>query len=344
MLNFKVHISIADKMLETNGSTLTEQDSSMTPAVQITFLSVIFLLAVAGNSLVCFVVFRFKHLRSVPNVLIVNLSLIDLLNALVNMPLFASFYIVRADVFTGKWVSYVFSSLHNFVIYLNVLSLLVIMVDRYGAIAYGLRYHTWKTKGKACVVIGLIWATGTVLLIFLGILRDHVLSRYEGLKLMDYRRILYKAVGWQVALVIFGVPFAIIVCLGVLIWRAVKKSRRRIEKLMDGTSCSTQARQMFNTIRQKEIQTAKNVAIIVVAYFVCFVPAMAHGVCVRRGVDLPWLEYFAFVCTYFTSACNPIILSLRASCFKQVIKELVKRKKKNSVLPVKLLKVKKIAV
>ena len=309
-------------------------ESKFTPTsiTQFVILAIIFLVAVAGNSLVCYIVYHFKNLRTIPNILIVNLSLIDLLNSLANMPLFAGFYIFKADVFSGKWISYVFSSLHNYMLFLNILTLLALMADRYGAIAFKLRYHAWKTKTKVYRGIAAIWTTGTALIVYLGIRRDRILSQYEGLTLMEYRRILYKAEGWKVALVLFGVPFLIILVLGVLIWRSVKKSRRRIEAITRGDECTAQGREMLNLLRQKEVQMTWNIAIIVVAYFVCFVPAMVHGVCVRRDIYLPWLEYFAFIFSYSTSACNPVVYSLRTCRFRQVIKELFKAKKREPVL------------
>ncbi|XP_078352033.1 histamine H2 receptor-like [Oculina patagonica] len=316
-------------------SEVSEEKLSPTVIVQFVLLAIIFLVAVTGNGLVCFVVYHFKHLRTIPNILIVNLSLIDLINSLVNMPLFAGFYIFKADVFSGKWISYVFSSLHNYMLYLNVLTLVVLMADRYGAIKFKMRYHAWKTKTKVYQAIAAIWVTGTALIIFLGFRKNRVLSEYEGLPLMEYRRILYRAEGWKVALGLFGTPLIIIAVLGALIWRSVKASRKRLKAITTGDDCSPQGKAMLKLIREKEIRTMQNIIIIVVTYFVCFVPAMAHGVCVRREINLPWLEYFAFFFTYFTSACNPVVYSLRTCRFRQVIKKLLKpKRKRDRVLPV----------
>lgn len=313
----------------------SEEKFTPTVIVQFVLLAIIFVVAVTGNGLVCFVVYHFKHLRTIPNIVIVNLSLIDLINSVVNMPLFAGFYIFKADAFSGKWISYLFSSLHNFMVYLNVLTLVVLMADRYGAIKFKMRYHAWKTKTQVYLGIAAIWVTGTALIISLGFHRHRILSRYEGLPLIEYRRILYKTEGWKIALGILGAPLLIISVLGALIWRSVKASRKRIEAITTGDDCTPQGRAMLKVIREKEVQTTRNIVIIVVTYFICFVPAMVHGVCVRRDIYLPWLEYFAFFFTYFTSACNPVVYSLRTCRFRQVIKELLKpKRKRDRVLPV----------
>lgn len=323
-----------------NGTVLVtndlEEKFTATSIAQFVFLATMFLFAVAGNGLVCYIVYRFKHLRTVPNALIVNLSVIDLFNSLVNMPLFVSFYIFRLDVFKGKWITYVFSSLHNYIIYLNVLTLMALMADRYGAIAFKFRYHSWKTKKKAYRGIALIWVTGTVFLISLGFYRDRILSHYEDLPLMEYRRILYKTGGWKVALALFGAPLVVITVLGGLIWRSVKASRKRIEDLTGRDECTSQGKKMLDLLRKKELQTTRNIIIVVVTYFVCFVPAMALGICLRRDITVPWLEYFAFFCSYLTSACSPIVYSLRTCRFKQVVRELFTPNRNRPVFPVEL--------
>ena len=313
-----------------------EKTNLVTFSIQIVLLAIIFVIAVAGNGLVCFVVYRFKRLRTIPNFFIVNLAAIDLSNAFVNMPLFAGYYIIKVEVFKGKWVSYVCSSLHNYMIYLNILALLVLMADRYGAIKFKLRYHTWKTKTKAYLGIAFIWISGTVLIIALGFRKHKILAPYEGLTLIEYRRILYNAEGWKAALGIFGFPFLAIATLGFLVWRSVKASRWRIESITKGDECTPQGKQMLHMLRMKEVQTARNIAIIIVAYFVCFVPSMVHGVLLRRGIYSPWAEYFAFFFTYVSSACNPIVYSLRTCRFMEVIKELFKRqpKRRDPVLPI----------
>ena len=307
-----------------------EGEEKFTPAaiIQFVLLAIIFVIAVTGNGLVCFVVYHFKQLRTVPNILIVNLSLIDLINSLVNMPLFAGFYVFKGDVFKGKLISYVLTSLHNYILYLNVLTLIVLMADRYGAIKFKQRYHAWKTTNKVRLVITVIWITCTALVVFLGFRRHRILAQYEGLSLLEYRQILYKAEGWKVAICVFGTPLIIFVILGTLIWRSVKASRRRIKAISGGDHCSMQGRKMLQLLRKTELQTTRNITIIVIAYFVCFAPAIAHGICVRRDIDVPWLEFFAFFFTYFTSACNPIVYSLRTCRFRQVIKDLLKPKRK----------------
>lgn len=303
-------------------------------SIQIVLLVAVFIFAAIGNCSVCYVVYRYRRLRTIPNLFIVNLSVIDLCNAVVNMPLFAGYYVIEADIFSGKWVTYVCSSLHNYMIYLNVFALLVLMIDRYGAVKYKLRYHAWKTKTKAYLGIAFIWISGTALLAYLGFRRDRILAPYEGLTIMEYRRILYRAEGRKMAVGIVGFPFLGITILGFLVWRTVRASRSRIETIIRGCGCSPQGREMLNMLRINEVQAARTITVVVIAYFVCFVPSIIHGVLVGKDIDSPWSEYFAFFFTYFSSACNPIVYSLRTFRFRGVIREMFTCKPRQNRKPV----------
>lgn len=98
-------------------------------------------------------------------------------------------------------------------------------------------------------------------------------SAYEGLSLKEYRRILYKTEGWKVAMGMFWVPF-----LAPLLWHTVRASRRHIEAITKEDETSEQEKKMPHLMRMEEVQTARNIVVIVVAYFVCFISAIVYGV------------------------------------------------------------------
>ena len=103
------------------------------------------------------VIARFKSLRTVPNILIANLSLVDLLNAAINMP----FHLISV-VWKTTFLSWLF-------IVLNLASMLALMVSMYSAITFGLQYITWATSEKALLCALLTWFLGTVMVILLSL-------------------------------------------------------------------------------------------------------------------------------------------------------------------------------
>ena len=58
--------------------------------------------SVLGNGFVLAVIGRFKSLRTVPNILVANLALVDLLNAVINLPLYILYAVLEASWFRGK--------------------------------------------------------------------------------------------------------------------------------------------------------------------------------------------------------------------------------------------------
>ena len=305
---------------------LNDDFNPQTFSLQITYLVVIFVIVVTGNGLVCCVVYRDKRLRTIPNFFLVNLSVIDLCNALINMPIFAGYRVIQAQFFQDKCVFSVCYSLYRFTLFLNMLTLLVIMTDRYGAIKYQLQYHVWKTKTKAYCAIVFIWFSGALLTMVLSFRTDRILAPYEGLTFAEYFRIMFKTEGWKVTVCVIGFPFVGLTILGFQVCRAVRSSRKKIEAIGDGDGSSEQGRKALNLLRMRELHTAKNVALIVLAYFVTFLPGFLFSILVRMGVGASWAKTLSLLFMFFSSACNPIVYSLRTSRFREAVKELLKCK------------------
>ena len=109
-----------------------------------------------GNSFILAVVARFKKLRTVPNILVANLALVDLLNSIINMPL-AMISILEVNWFRGKTLAILANFSQRIFTVLNLVSMLVMMANVYLAITFDLRYLAWKTKKKTLICCFLIW-------------------------------------------------------------------------------------------------------------------------------------------------------------------------------------------
>ena len=118
--------------------------------------------ATIGNGSFLAIFARFKNLRTFPNILFANLALVDLLNALINVPLFAINRTPVSNSMKGKW-AIMCSSLHLEFTLLNIASMTALMLDRFLALYLDLKYFTWKTTKKAYVAVSLIWLVCTVL-------------------------------------------------------------------------------------------------------------------------------------------------------------------------------------
>ncbi|XP_056637487.1 orexin receptor type 2-like [Diorhabda sublineata] len=124
--------------------------------VLIVLHSLVFVIGLVGNCLVCVAVYRNHTMRTVTNYFIVNLALADFMVILFCLP-----PSVTWDVTSTWWFG---TALCKIVLYMqsvsvtvSVLTLTFISVDRWYAICYPLKFKS--TTGRAKTAIGVIWIT-----------------------------------------------------------------------------------------------------------------------------------------------------------------------------------------
>ena len=290
-------------------------DANQLSTLQLLLLVPVFVVAVLGNGAILFLFTFYRRFRTIPNILVVNLAVVDMLNALLNMPLFAAWYIHRAHVFHGRLLSYGVISLHNFLVILNVLSLVLLTADRYAAISHGLKYKVWKSKQKAYKATFVTWLLGSLLLTALALYRNRALAKYEldDLHTIEIRHILIKQAGWVAAMLVYGVPFTAIAVMSLLTIRSIRKKNLRIKHILSAGNASQQGRLAYDRTRVRQLRTVKTVALVVGAYLLCCIPAFIHG---SLSELHPWLEFCAYYFTHVTSASNPILYALRVGHFR----------------------------
>ena len=121
------------------------------------------LVSIIGNGSFIAIFVRFKNLRNFPNILFVNLAVVDFLNAVINIPLYLFSFVWETSWMRGKTLAVISSSLHLEFVLLNMVSMFAIMLDRFLALRLSLKYYTWKTTSKAYAAVVLIWLICTVL-------------------------------------------------------------------------------------------------------------------------------------------------------------------------------------
>ena len=128
--------------------------------------SVIMFVSLVGNALVIAVVYRNKNkrMRTNSNYFIVNMSCSDLLITICNIPLDIAYLTKEYFVPVGGILGNMFCKLTTFVFYLSIyvslLSLVVITVDRFLLVFYPLKMFI--TAKRARIIIGTIWLMGTI--------------------------------------------------------------------------------------------------------------------------------------------------------------------------------------
>lgn len=116
--------------------------------------TIIFVLGLLGNTLVCFVVIRNKAMQTVTNLFITNLALSDILLCIFAVP-FTPLYSFRGIWSWGSLLCHIMPFAQGCSVYISTLTLMSIAIDRFFVIIYPFRP---RMKIGTCVtVIFMIW-------------------------------------------------------------------------------------------------------------------------------------------------------------------------------------------
>ena len=183
------------------------------------------LASVLGNGFVLAVIARFKSLRTVPNILIANLALVDLFNAAINMPSYMIYTVWEAGWFRGKTLGIMFSIFNRVFLFLNLASMLVMMVNTFLAIPFDIKYLAWKSNTKALVCAIIIWfvSIATVMLFSIPLFDIDLGDAH----VREYRREIYEQGKYFVASTMaFFIICGAVIC--VLTIQVIKKKKRKV--------------------------------------------------------------------------------------------------------------------
>ncbi|XP_062866612.1 neuropeptide Y receptor Y2, like [Trichomycterus rosablanca] len=148
-------------------------DSTKHLGVQVILIlaySTIILLGVVGNSLVIYVVCKFKTLRTVTNFFIANLAVADLLVNTLCLP-FTLAYTLLGQWKFGQVLCFTLPYAQGLAVHVSTVTLNVIALDRHRCIIYHL--ETQLSKDTCFLVIALTWVISAVLASPLAIFREY---------------------------------------------------------------------------------------------------------------------------------------------------------------------------
>ncbi|KAL8206614.1 UNVERIFIED_CONTAM: Neuropeptide FF receptor 2 [Gekko kuhli] len=121
----------------------------------------IFLLCMIGNGVVCFIVLRSKHMRTVTNLFILNLAVSDLLVGIFCMPTTLLDNIISGWPF-GNTVCKMNGMIQGISVSASVFTLVAIAVDRFRSIVYPFKQKL--TISTAVVIIVVIWVLAVAIM------------------------------------------------------------------------------------------------------------------------------------------------------------------------------------
>lgn len=288
----------------TNDSNFLElDDSTRLVGVQVVLIlaySVIILFGVTGNSLVIYVIYRFKNLRTVTNFFIVNLAVADLLVNMLCLP-FTLVYTLYGEWKFGQVLCFMLPCAQGMAVYVSTITMNVIALDRYRSIVNHM--ETKMSKDMCMVVIAFTWAVSALLASPLAIFRE-----YGTFDLLPGESIQVCTEKWpessvnasiysiSALLVQYGLPLAVISIAYIRIWDKLKKTRGgRKER------------------QQRRRKTTKMLLMMVVVFAVCWLPFHAFQLAVDIDSTVLSMKDFKLLFTVFhivamcSTFANPIL-------------------------------------
>lgn len=197
--------------------------------IQPTVQGIIFVIGFVGNGVLVFIFARHKDTRTVPNIMLLNLAVGDLLNLIVNIPTFYSYSISTKWQF-GLYLCKTYRFLRQLGIGVSVYSIVVISVQRFIVVTESITFRRYgcqiPNKLKVPLLISVVWIIGSMIAIphtvYAGI--------YEGNCYGASAEHHYypKAITLIDLLFFCLIPLAIIILLSVLSAHQLKKSVRKL--------------------------------------------------------------------------------------------------------------------
>ena len=186
---------------------------------------ILYAACLVGNGFVLAVIARFKSLRTVPNILVANLLLVDLFNAAITVPPYMIYYVFEASWFKGKALGIMTSVLNRLFTILNLVSMIVMLTNTYLAISFDLKYFVWKTNRKALLCVFLTWFISIVLVAISSIsLFDFNLG---DIHVLEYRKEIFK----QGRLFVMSFMAIFLICAAVVCFLTTHEIKKKQKKV-----------------------------------------------------------------------------------------------------------------
>nr|XP_054774418.1 histamine H2 receptor-like [Lytechinus pictus] len=207
-------------------------------------LSIIIAVTVVGNAMVITAYFRDKRIRNnVANLFILNLAITDFVVGAFIISINTAW--IMKDVWTyGEVFCKIWLDVDFVVTMMSTLTMVLISWDRYCLLTMGMRYKTFQTKKRICVILAISWTIHILIYTFLAFAWSPITGEYN----VDYSQncemeFTYNLVA-TIVINIFGffIPFAILIILNIAVYSNIKRRSMGTVGQSPSSSINTSAR------------------------------------------------------------------------------------------------------
>ncbi|XP_043560982.1 probable G-protein coupled receptor 83 [Chiloscyllium plagiosum] len=305
-----------------------ESQNPTVKALLIVAYSVIIVISLFGNVLVCQVVVKNKRMHSATSLFVVNLAVADIMITLLNTP-FTLVRFVNSNWVFGKLMCHISRFAQYCSVHVSVLTLTAIALDRHQVIMHPLKPRMSTVKGVICIIV--IWIMATCFSL------PHAI--YQKLFRVEYRKekvrslclhnfpqpadLYWKYMDLSTFILLYVLPLLIIT----VAYTTVAKKLWLRNAIGDITV------EQYFAHRRKKIMTLKMLMLVVVVFAVCWFPLNCYVVLISsKAINTNNAIYFAFHWFAMSSTCyNPFIYCWLNANFRGELKSLLDMCKRQRV-------------
>ncbi|XP_071568492.1 orexin receptor type 2-like [Temnothorax nylanderi] len=287
--------------------------------VLIAMHSIVFVVGLIGNALVCMAVYRNHSMRNVTNYFIVNLAVADLLVLLICLPP-SVLWDVTETWFLGLKLCKAVPYLQTVSVSISILTLTFISIDRWYAICFPLRFKSTTTRAKTAIIV--IWVI-SLLFDIPELLVLHTVPSHSRVQTVLFTQCVWSwsresQTTFTVVKLIFLYTMPLLF-MSVAYWQIVRVLWRSD---IPGHNLSTRVCRSTEIplsgggnpegqLRSRR-KAAKMLVAVVITFAICFFPVHLLSI-LRCTMELPsnqWtiaISLIAHWLCYFNSAVNPVI-------------------------------------
>ena len=251
-----------------------------TTALESTIVVVFAILSLFGNTLIITALFRIKALRTIPNLLVVNLSIADVLSAITTHPLLAS-VLIRGGWYLGQGACKYQAILNSFLSTTSHLSITFITLNRYLIVVRNRKYTNVFTKRSTRLFLLAIW----VLSFFLAL--SHIMAQERAIfhAKAAVCVISSRNSASSVLIVVFGdIVFLATIYFNYAIFRLLRLHQKQVSASFPAESRAIPATRRTNrqltaigsrgilANRNEEFYIARKVVFVTTIYTLCWLP------------------------------------------------------------------------
>ena len=294
-------------------------DISSTPTVitvQTCLCIFLIITGVLGNGIICYLVIRFKALRTIPNILLTNLAAIDLLNIITNTPMIMLIFVYNVKALQEKTADFLSVFLVIVFTQLNLSSMLLLVLDRYLILAHPFKYRLWRSQRKAFCAIYAAWLWALFI-------AGYVFSFANNNQLRETpEKSYYNALGKRISKENYLLPMTLSVLIPTFIF-SILSIREVLKKKTLNTSSNGLQNLRRNGRRTTNHRSAITIIIVLLAYAVCFLCGSLFAIIASLLDSRQWIfaTIFARLCG---STCNSVIYNVRSTEFRNALRQTFK--------------------